>query len=363
MCLDVLEQLGCEFPRRSLSIGLSTVSGLLEVKRGVKRRSKEEIDTMTIMDDPQRIAAMRLMDKLVHYCYSSQDKRLAIVMFKQFRWTLRYGCCDVSPTAIATTGAMLSGVLFDFRGGSIYAQYALQMLEKMQLKTARTIFVAHAVVLHWTKPYQELLKPLLRSYELGLQTGDVETAMGSTLLYILIGFYAGRPLEALEADCRIYAHQAKQHKRGQIESYIRMVWQLILNLMGRSENSAELTGEAMDEGEFRSAAANSENPTMSIMIDTHKSIVCTFFGEHEMGAELALKMGEDLATVLVGSPHVAIHQFYKGISYFAMARKTKKGKYIRELQERRQRPSRSGGKRVVQTCTIWIHSLMLNLPP
>ena len=96
-----------------------------------------------------------------------------------------------------------------------------------------------------------------------------------------------------------------------------------------SENSAELTGEAMDEGEFRSAAANSE----SIMIDTHKSIVCTFFGEHEMGAELALKMGEDLATVLVGSPHVAIHQFYKGISYFAMARKTKKGKYKRAARK------------------------------
>jgi predicted ATPase len=191
----------------------------------------------------------------------------------------------------------LTGVLFDLQGGSTYGEHALLLMEKLGCKAteSRTLFVVHYFVLPWTRPAQSMLRPLLRSYESGLQTGDTQSAMMGILGYIYISFLTGRSLIALEADCRAYVKQMEDFNRYMAGSLCRIVWQVILNLIGCSENTTVLTGEAMDQEECLEAATRSENHSWLAIFQATQNLLYARFGEHELGTALAISKGGDLA--------------------------------------------------------------------
>jgi predicted ATPase len=359
LCLGVLKQSGCKFPNKSIPIALSTVVGVVRIKVTVKSRTSEESSKMQFMTDARRIENMKLLDKLTTYCYLADNALLPLVVFRSLKWTIRYGLCDYAPPAFATTGGILTGVLFDLQGGSTYGKHALLLMERLGCKTteSRTLFVVYSFVLPWTRPAQSMLRPLLRSYEIGLQTGDTESAMWAIYHYILIAFQAGRSLVALEADCRVYLKQMQEFKRYKISSMCRLTWQMMLNLIGPSENTTVSTGEAMDQEECLEGAARSMNHHLLAMLQVHQHALYAIFGEHELGADLAISKGGDLAKQMPGckydaslssdlldsvlhhgresnqnvflivGPAVWMDMFLKGISLFAMARKTRERKY------------------------------------
>jgi predicted ATPase len=303
LCLDVLKQSGCTFPQKSIPIALSTVAGVVRIKATVKSRTTEEISKIPFMTDAGRIENMKILDKLGTYCYLAANDLLPLVIFRSLKWTIRYGLCDYAPPAFATIGVILTGVLFDLQGGSTYGEHALLLMEKLGCKAteSRTLMVVYSLVLPWTRPAQSMLRPLFRSYEIGLQTGDTESAMSAILGYIWIAFLTGRSLIALEADCRAYVKQMEDFKRYMASSMCRIVWQMILNLIGSSENTTVLTGEAMDQEECLEADTRSENHSWLAIFQATQNVVYARFGEHELGADLAISKSGDLAKRMPGS--------------------------------------------------------------
>jgi hypothetical protein len=140
-----------------------------------------------------------------------------------------------------------------------------------------------------------MLRPLLRLYEIRLETGDTKSAMWAIYHYIWIAFQTGRSLVALEADCRAYLKQMQELKRYKISSACRITWQMILNLIGHSEKRTVLTGKAMDQEEYLEVATWSENHHSLAMVQAHQTQLYAIFGEHELGADLAISKGSDLA--------------------------------------------------------------------
>jgi predicted ATPase len=302
LCLDVLKQSGCKFPNKSIPIALSTVAGVVRIKATLKSRTTEEISKIPLMTDARRIENMKLLDKLATYCYQGNSALLPLVIFRSLKWTIRYGLCDNAPPTFAGIGLILTGVLFDLQGGSTYGKHALLLMEKLGCKAteSRTLFVVHSFILPWTRPAQSMLRPLLRSYESGLQTGDTESAMWGIYHYIFIACQTGRSLVALEADCRAYVKQMQDFKRYTISSMCQLTWQMILNLIGRSENTTVLTGEAMHQEEYLEAATQSENHHLLAVVQVHQIQLYAIFGEHELGADLAISKGGDLAKRIPG---------------------------------------------------------------
>ena len=100
---------------------------------------------------------------------------MPLAIFRGLNWTMKYGYCEYSSVAFATTGMILTGVLNDLQGGSKYGEQALALMarSKAQATSSRTMFCVYSFLFPWTKPIGTLLKPLLRSYDLGLQSGYV----------------------------------------------------------------------------------------------------------------------------------------------------------------------------------------------
>jgi predicted ATPase len=116
---------------------------------------------------------MKILDRLGNVFYMLKDDRMPLSVFASLNWTMKYGYCEFSSVAFASTGVILTGALNDLQGGAKYGEHAMMLMErsKSQATVARTLFLVNSFVFNWTQLLRNLLKPLLHSYDIGLQTG------------------------------------------------------------------------------------------------------------------------------------------------------------------------------------------------
>ena len=220
LCLDVLRQLGCKFPRNAVAIASSTILWLSRSKSIIMSRRMQEIVQSRIMTNPKHVACMKLLDRLATFCYVGSSSLFPLVVLRSLRLTLRHGLCESAPSAFALVGVLLITAFKDFQGGSDYGRLALSLLDKLQCKNveSRTLMITHYLVLPWTSPVHSMVNPLLKAYETGMQTGDTESALYAVANYFFISFQAGRVLQAVDKDCRVYLKQMHELKK-----YVRCI--------------------------------------------------------------------------------------------------------------------------------------------
>jgi predicted ATPase len=335
LCLQVLKQLGCSFPKSSFLINAMTIIGVIGFMSKAESRTPEEIATLSPMKDRRRIEVMRFLDKLGTYCYLSENILFAITILRRLKYTIRYGVCDSSAINFGGLGMILTGKLFDFQAGSTYARYSLLLLEKLESSTvhARTLFLAYGFVLPWTQATRGNLKYLLKAYEVGMQTGDTETAMYAIMSYIYTSFQSGRPLNNIEADCHVYLRQMEDLKRQKAANHVKTVLQTIQNIMGKSEDPCALVGSVMDETTMLETASGAKDKVTISMIQAFRTQLYALFGRWEEGAKYAISVGDRLADQIPCSTMVAVDPFFRGLSLFAMARQSKQAKYRRHAKK------------------------------
>ena len=111
------------------------------------------------------------------------------------------------------------------------------------------------------------------------------------LAYLFSSLFTGVSLKQLEADCRLYVEQMVQFSRQVIADESCLMWQLIHNLVGFSMNTTILTGECMDQTAFEKKYPG--HTTCYLELGIWRQFACTYFGEYEVGAELAMERSND----------------------------------------------------------------------
>ena len=114
------------------------------------------------------------LDKLTVCCYMTKNDLMPLTIFRGLHWTHKYGINDYSPIAFANTAIVLSGVLFNFKGGSVYATRALQLKDRVgsKLTEGRTLFLVYCCVAHFTELLKDLFKPMVQAYDVCMRNGD-----------------------------------------------------------------------------------------------------------------------------------------------------------------------------------------------
>jgi predicted ATPase len=170
LLITVLKKFHCPFPKNSALVGLELVSNIVHIKASAKTLDASKL---SLLNDRTKLEVMKLVDKLNLVLNRLQDDRMPLTVFRSVNWTIRYGVCDLSSVAFARAGLIFTGLLSDLQGGTKFGQQALALIEtsKSQSSKGRTLFLVHSFVFPWTKPARSLLKPLQRSYDVGLQTG------------------------------------------------------------------------------------------------------------------------------------------------------------------------------------------------
>jgi len=165
--------------------------------------------------------------------------------------TLKYELHNISPSAICAYGLIL-GSLGNIEDGIRYGELAVRLLTQLNAKEweANCAQIFHMALRHWKDPYTECLAALTHAYKTGMTYGDVEFAFYNGMCAVSFFYLAGLYLEPCESDCRLYCERMRVYNRENNYSLLSPTWQLLLNLLGRSDNALVLIGEAMDETVF-----------------------------------------------------------------------------------------------------------------
>jgi histidine kinase len=341
LSLTVLKELGYRLMWNRTLLPTQAFSSLLRTIRMAKKTPKDFYTASHRMTDPKQRAAMLVLGRLFGASYLSEYKFTTILTScRMVQMTRKNGVNQMSGVAFATLGLLTVAILGDIKTATQLAETALlvQELAGSKFLQTATVFSCYVFVLSRTQPLQSCFTPLLESFSCGMRSGNTECAMWSLSTHHgFLPYTMGKPLESILATCSICASQAEELKNQDIQFYTRMLWQVILNLMGESSETMLLKGAAFDCEEFVPRTSGHR-----AFLGLLQSELLIYFGEFEHAAELAISKGNKFERAFPGHFLAFLEMFQRGVALYAMARQTKKRKYGKPA------------KQIQKTITKWV---------
>ena len=317
LTMSVLEELGVKFPAGQHAQRLKAFMTLKQIKARYIP-TEEAINNMPHASDPAIIDTMELLLKAGSFAFASDEVTLYVLMCcESIRLMNKHGLTDGSASAMASFANVLMHVYDDFDTSARIAELAVLITNRLKNKfnETRALNTANNNVLGWVRPLRTRLKYHVRATESGLVSGNIEGAYVGKWFAFWVQLYSAMPLAALEAECRITT--TKLRKLG-LHFYANLgviVWQISLNLMGKSEHTVLVKGEAMDE-----ASETYSKMPFKMIFSAWRSYLYVIFGDFEAGAEDALLRGDSYTKKMIGMMY-GFETFLRGMSLYAMARK------------------------------------------
>src|SRR4028119_114559 len=183
IALEILKLLGVEFPSQPNQSDIE--QAFTETSAILNGMGIEELIDLPQMNDPNKLAAMRLMSSIFAPVYIAAPALSPLTICKQVHLSVEYGNASVSPFAYANYGFLLCGIVGDIDSGYQLGQLALSLLSRLNAQEikAKTPFIVNIFIRHCKEHLRETLEPLVSVYSSGLETGDLEFGAFGLLLY------------------------------------------------------------------------------------------------------------------------------------------------------------------------------------
>ncbi|MCA1995179.1 MAG: GAF domain-containing protein, partial [Coleofasciculus sp. S288] len=313
---SVLKLLGISFPSKPQKLDI--VLELIKTKLRLIGKRIEDLIKLPEMTDPYKLAAMRILSKVVSAAYFTTPELLALLVFKQVNLSITYGNTSVSAYAYATYGLILCGeAVGDIESGYQFGQLALKLLDRFDAKElkARILLIVNYFIRHWKEHLRETLSPLLDAYLIGLETGDLEYAAYSSCVYSYHSYVMGKELTRLEREMAMYSSTLRQLKQETSFYYNELNRQVVLNLMDRAKDKCRLIGESYDENKMLPIHLEADAKNICHSLYFYKLVLCYLFQDYQQALENALLV-EKYIDSAPGS--IPLSHFYNSLVHLAL---------------------------------------------
>lgn len=343
---SVLAELGEHFPKRPHL--LQAVFDMKKTQRMLRGLSDEELVAHPVMEDENKSAAMKLMSSLARHAYFlHRRKHFALISLRMVQLSLSFGMDNLSPVSFAAFGLCICNMYGDLKEGYRFGRLALKLSENLSGEHwgAQVSVVVHLFLSHWQAPIQDSLEPLLSGYQNGMQSGNIEWAFFCAGAYAENYLYSGLQLEPVERDIRSFSKQMVEYSQGTTAMINVLHWQFILNLMGRSADPLQLTGEAMVQ-----------ETALQRIVETNNNVAMRVFWL--LRIQLAYYFGDmDLALKILKSSninYIKVHLFFYVWTFFS-------GLVSLELaRTTRRRRHRVRARKVINVMKKWVSAGAVN---
>ena len=302
--LDILQLLGIYLPKDPEPTEIPRA--FEETQLALHGKRIQDLIDLPDMTDPQKLAATQILLKLCPAAYMVTPVLLPLITFKQIQLALEYGNAPTHTHAYANYGLILCGVMGELELGYQFGELALNLLDKLDAKPfkAMTLFVATYFTKHWKNHIKEALKPLLSAYFSGLETGDLEHAGYSAQRYCYLLYFSGSAeLSRVELEMQTYRDAFTKMNQESILQLHQIHHQVVLNLLGMTENPCYLIGSVCDEDKMLPLHIANNYRIACYYFYLNKLILCYLFDryreavEHSAAAEQYLDAG--VASILL----------------------------------------------------------------
>lgn len=197
----VLGKLGERLPKKP-KLGLALLLEFRAIHRKLRRMSDEKILRFPDMTDPDKFAAMQMLNLMFMNAFYSDPNLLGSMSLRLVKLSLEHGFCGISSYGFAMFAMMAVGITNSVSEGIRYGDLALRIIDKYQAREwiPRVYVLVHGCLTPWKVRMAKTIVPLLQAYRIGQESGDVESAFVAANLYCFNSIYAGRSLPDIERE-------------------------------------------------------------------------------------------------------------------------------------------------------------------
>ncbi|MBD2451378.1 AAA family ATPase [Nostoc sp. FACHB-152] len=315
--LQILQQLGIIFPKQpshpDVCIELDIITSLLDEK------TIEDLIHLPNMVEPEKLAAMQILSDITTAAKFAAPNLLLPITSKQVNLSILYGNASVSPFSYAIFGLILCGLVGDIESGYQFGQLSLRLLSQQNTHSlkARTLFTAHEHVLHWKEHIKESLEPLLKAYQIGLETGDLEFAAYCAHCYCFQLYVVGKELVEVEYAMTTYNEAISRIKQKTALTWNQTFQQAVANLMGYSVSPIHLIGQFYNEKDGLQKHEVANDGTAIFDAYFNKLYLCYLFSEYAQAIENS-DVAEPYFIPIMGTPLAPLYYFYDALARLAI---------------------------------------------
>ncbi len=324
--LQFLVQLGVAVPQQPSQQDVFVA--LQEAQAAYQEPGIAALINLPLMNDPMQLAAMRILSSILAAAYLTSPELYAVLTAKEINLSIKYGNTPISTHSYASYGLILCGVLGDIEAGYQFGQLALDLLHRLDAREfhCKVYSIVHAFIAHWKDSIKNMLAPLRSAYYSGLETGDLQFAGYSAVLYSAFAYFGGieKNLAELQREAFVLSESIHQVKQITAFQYFQMLHQAVHDLIEGRSSSKYLQGAYYDEETLlpRHIQANDRNGIFYLYC--HKLLLNYLFGEYQQAVEEAANT-EQYLDGATGFPYVPLFYCYDLLARLAAYREAPHG--------------------------------------
>ncbi|MFB2937743.1 AAA family ATPase [Aerosakkonemataceae cyanobacterium BLCC-F154] len=280
----------------------------------------EDLSGLDLMTDPHKLAAMRILMILFAPVLIGYPHLMPLLGFKMVDLCVKYGNSPLATFAYVFYGWLLCGVLGDIEAGYKFGQLGVNLLSQFSVSeiNCRTEEVFYGFVKHWKDPLSTTLDPLLKSFQAGIDVGDLEYAGYSATIYCHNLFFVGQPLDYVTQEQEKFINVMRKNKQEFLINHTSIICQLGLQFQGKSQAIYQLRGESFDEITMMPEFIEKKTVMSIFSVYNCKAILCYFLKDFEQALANARSANEYVMAV-GGMDVFAEHYFYYSLALLACA--------------------------------------------
>ncbi len=313
----ILQQLGINFPEQPTPDDVQ--QSFEQVIDNLQGKSIGELVDLPIMKNPENIAAMKILMRVIPAAFQSDPVMVPLIAFEMVKLSIKYGNTAVSAYGYSLYGLLLCGAFGDIKAGCEFGKLALDIssqLNTSELK-AKILTVVNAHVVHWQQHIRETLSPAIEGYTTGLETGDLEYAGYCAYIYPVHSFWLGKELQTVEKDFTLYIDSLSKIKQQVALNWNCIYQQTVLNLQNKSEHLFTLIGKAYDERTMLPLHQQANDLYTINHLFINKLLLCYLFERYDMALNHA-EIAENSLGGVTGLVVVPLFYFYDALLRLAL---------------------------------------------
>ncbi|MBF0547406.1 MAG: AAA family ATPase [Candidatus Riflebacteria bacterium] len=292
---------------------------LNHTKKEVGKYSSSVLLELRAMTDPVKLAAMRVLIRLISLSYFARPDLFPIVVCQGVLLSVQYGNSIYSSAFYVNYGLILCDLgIADYASGSRYGKLGQELFEKYPNPPLQPMLLnnTHTFITPYCLPIRESLIPLKKAYQVGLKLGEYEFAAYASSNYLRLLSCTDTPLPEVHREYENYIEAIRPLNNELITNLLLCLDQTIINLMSdTSKIPWEIKGESYQEGAM-GGLLKSGNPLGISMHYFNQLILAYLFGK----TDLALQAIEHAEPYIysIGSAHpVMQYCFYAPLALLA----------------------------------------------
>jgi predicted ATPase/signal transduction histidine kinase/tRNA A-37 threonylcarbamoyl transferase component Bud32 len=339
LALAFLNLLGVDLPFNPQQSDLQIA--LAETASHLSGRSIEDLINLPQMTDSRSLVVIRILSNITAFTYTVVPTLFPLIVLNQTNLSIKYGNASLSAFAYVAYGVILCSVVGDIESGYRFGKLAESMLTKFQTQEVmlKVIVTFNQFIKPWKEHVKNTLKPLREVYSNTLQTGDLEFGAYCLYTYSCYAYFIGKELVPLEREMATHSNAIKQIKQERIFYWNEIYRQMVLNLLGSSENYCCLIGDAYNEQTMLPIHIAANDGVAIFYLFICKLQLCYLFTDYSQALESSMKAEQYLYAGL-GMFFIPQFYFYDSLVQLALypdVDEDKQQKIIKKIRQNQEK--------------------------